>query len=35
MQARLIQREYRAICRGEMVAGGMIELTLQGTRIID
>ncbi len=28
MQARLIQREYRAICRGEMVAGGMIEVNL-------
>ena len=28
MQARLIQREYRAICKGEMVAGGMIEVNL-------
>ena len=28
MQARLIEREYRAICKGEMVAGGMIEVNL-------
>jgi len=28
MQSRSIQREYRAICKGEMVAGGMIEVNL-------
>ena len=28
MQSRMIQREYRAICKGEMVAGGMIEVNL-------
>ena len=28
MQSRLIQREYRAICKGEMVAGGVIEANL-------
>ena len=28
MQSRIIQREYRAICKGEMVAGGMIEVNL-------
>ena len=28
MQERLIQREYRAICKGEMVAGGKIEVNL-------
>ena len=28
MQLRLIQREYRSICKGEMVAGGMIEANL-------